>query len=128
MRPPSRARWDEWHQGKTTIRRQRGWVDATAPDRKAESADARGAEPDRGRQETTRARRGGPGAPQGGNNAGLVSDNYVRITVFLAAVLFLVGIGSSFQLTGVRYALIAFGSVLLVISIVLIVQQPVAPA
>jgi len=43
-------------------------------------------------------------------------------------VLFLVGIGSSFQLTGVRYALIAFGSVLLVISIVLIVQQPVAPA
>ena len=63
-----------------------------------------------------------------GNNAGLVSDNYVRITVFLAAVLFLVGIGSSFQLTGVRYALIAFGSVLLIISIVLIVQQPAPPA
>jgi hypothetical protein len=63
-----------------------------------------------------------------GNNAGLVSDNYVRITVFLAAVLFLVGIGSSFQLAGVRYALIAFGSVLLIISIVLIVQQPIPPA
>jgi hypothetical protein len=31
--------------------------------------------------------------------------------VFLAAVLFLVGIGSSFKLPGVRYALIAFGSV-----------------
>jgi hypothetical protein len=63
-----------------------------------------------------------------GNNAGLVSDNYVRITVFLAAVLFLVGIGSSFQLTGVRYALIAFGSVLLIISIVLIARQPIPPA
>jgi hypothetical protein len=63
-----------------------------------------------------------------GNNAGLVSDNYVRITVFLAAVLFLVGIGSSFQLAGVRYALIAFGSVLLVFSLVLIAQQPIPPS
>jgi hypothetical protein len=63
-----------------------------------------------------------------GNDAAEVSDNYVRITVFLAAVLFLVGIGSSFQLTGVRYALIAFGSVLLVLSIVLIAQQPGLPS
>jgi hypothetical protein len=63
-----------------------------------------------------------------GNNAAEISDNYVRITVFLAAVLFLVGIGSSFQLTGVRYALIAFGSVLLVFSIVLIAQQPGLPS
>ena len=45
-----------------------------------------------------------------GNAASLVSDNYVRITVFLAAVLFLVGIGSSFKLHGVRYALITLGS------------------
>ena len=63
-----------------------------------------------------------------GNNAGLVGDKYIRITVFLAAVLFLVGIGSSFQLHGVRYALIAFGSVLLIISVVLIVQQPGLPS
>jgi hypothetical protein len=63
-----------------------------------------------------------------GNNAGLVSDNYVRITVFLAAVLFLVGIGSSFKLPGVRYALIAFGSALLVISVVLILRQPSLPS
>jgi hypothetical protein len=63
-----------------------------------------------------------------GNQAGLVGDNYVRITVFLAAVLFLVGIGSSFRLNGVRYALIAFGSVLLVLSIVLILKQPGLPA
>jgi hypothetical protein len=61
---------------------------------------------------------------QDGNRAGLVSDNYVRITVFLAAVLFLVGIGSSFKLHGVRYALIALGSVLLLLSLALILHQP----
>ncbi len=63
-----------------------------------------------------------------GNHAGLVGDDYVRITVFLAAVLFLVGIGSSFKLNGVRYALITFGSVLLVLSIVLILRQPGLPS
>ena len=63
-----------------------------------------------------------------GNDAGLTGDNYVRITVFLAAVLFIVGIGSSFKLHGVRYALVAFGSVLLVFSIVLILQQPGLPS
>ncbi len=63
-----------------------------------------------------------------GNNAALVSDDYVRITVFLAAVLFLVGIGSSFKLTGVRYALIIFGSVLLILSVTLILQQPGLPS
>jgi hypothetical protein len=65
---------------------------------------------------------------QAGNDAGLTSDNYVRITVLLAVVLFLVGIGSSFKLKGVRYALIGFGSVLLVFSVVLIVQQPGPPS
>ena len=63
-----------------------------------------------------------------GNDAGLTGDNYVRITVFLAAVLFLVGIGSSFQLFGVRYALVVFGSVLLIISVVLILRQPGLPS
>ena len=62
-----------------------------------------------------------------GNQDGLIGDNYVRITVFLAAVLFLVGIGSSFKLAGVRYALITFGSVLLILSIVLILRQPGLP-
>ena len=63
-----------------------------------------------------------------GNKAGLVSDDYVRITVFLAAVLFLVGIGSSFKLFGVRYALITFGTVLLIFSTVLILRQPGLPS
>ena len=62
-----------------------------------------------------------------GNHAGQVGDNYVRITVFLAAVLFLVGIGSSFKLHTIRYALVTFGSALLIISIVLILRQPGLP-
>jgi hypothetical protein len=37
-----------------------------------------------------------------GNHAGLVGDDYIRITVFLAAVLFLVGIASAFQLHTIR--------------------------
>ncbi len=63
-----------------------------------------------------------------GTQAGATSDNYVQITVFLAAVLFLVGIGSSFKLYGVRYALISFGGALLIISLVLITQQPGLPS
>ena len=62
-----------------------------------------------------------------GTQAGLTGDNYVQITVFLAAVLFLVGIGSSFRLHGVRYALITFGTVLLIVAVVLILKQPGLP-
>jgi hypothetical protein len=65
---------------------------------------------------------------QTGNQAGQTSDDYVRITVLLAVVLFLVGIGTSFKLKSVRYALIAFGSVLLIVSVVLILQQPGLPS
>jgi hypothetical protein len=62
-----------------------------------------------------------------GTQAGLTGDNYVQITVFLAAVLFLVGIGSSFRLHGVRYALITFGTLLLIVAVVLILKQPGLP-
>jgi hypothetical protein len=65
---------------------------------------------------------------QEGNQAATTGDSYVRITVFLAAVLFLVGIASSFKMPVVRYALVAFGCVLLVSSIVLILQQPGLPS
>jgi len=40
-----------------------------------------------------------------GVSAGQTSDNYVRATVFLASVLFLVGISSHFPSRGMRYAL-----------------------
>jgi hypothetical protein len=62
-----------------------------------------------------------------GNHAGEISDNYIRITVFLAAVLFLVGIGSTFKLHQIRYALITFGTVLLVLAVVLLFNEPGLP-
>jgi hypothetical protein len=57
-----------------------------------------------------------------------VGDEYVRITVFLAAVLFLVGIGSTFRLPTVRYVLIVVGAVLLILATALILTQPGLPA
>jgi len=63
-----------------------------------------------------------------GTHAGVVGDNYVRITVVLAGVLFLIGIGSTFALPGVRYGLLAVGIVLLVSAIILIAMQPPPPA
>jgi hypothetical protein len=62
-----------------------------------------------------------------GSHAGEVGDDYIRITVFLAAVLFLVGIGSTFKLHTIRYALIGVGSLLLVLATVQILQQPGLP-
>jgi hypothetical protein len=48
--------------------------------------------------------------------------------VFLAAVLFLVGIGSTFKLPTIRYALIGVGSLLLILATALILQQPGLPS
>jgi hypothetical protein len=48
-----------------------------------------------------------------GASAGETSDKYVRTTVFLASVLFLVGISTQFPIRGGRYALIALGAALL---------------
>jgi hypothetical protein len=62
-----------------------------------------------------------------GNHAGEVGDDYIRITVFLAAVLFLVGIGSTFKLHTIRNALIGVGSLLLILATVLLLQQPGLP-
>ena len=67
-------------------------------------------------------------ASAAGDHAAVVGDEYIRITVFLAAVLFLVGIGSTFKLSNVRYALITVGAVLLILATVLIVRQPGIPA
>jgi len=63
-----------------------------------------------------------------GETAGSVGDNYVRITVVLAGVLFLIGIGSTFTLPGVRYALLTVGALLLSGAVILILLQPGPPA
>ena len=62
-----------------------------------------------------------------GEKAGGDADDYVRLTVILAAVLFLIGIGSTFQLLGIRYALVGVGLVLLVFALVQIAQLPGPP-
>ena len=67
-------------------------------------------------------------ASAAGNHAAVVGDDYIRITVFLAAVLFLVGIGSTFKLHTVRYVLISVGAVLLILATVLLVRQPGLPS
>jgi hypothetical protein len=63
-----------------------------------------------------------------GASDGKTADDYVRTTVFLAVVLFLVGISAHFPLRAARYALIAIGAVLLVVSLVLLAQLPRPPA
>jgi len=62
-----------------------------------------------------------------GQKAGGYADEYVRLTVVLAAVLFLIGIGSTFQLLGIRYALVGVGLTLLIFALVQVFQLPVPP-
>jgi hypothetical protein len=62
-----------------------------------------------------------------GASDGETSDKYVRTTVFLASVLFLVGISTHFPVRGGRYALVALGAVLLVVSLVQLTQLPGPP-
>ncbi|HEY7268156.1 MAG TPA: hypothetical protein VH501_10705 [Solirubrobacterales bacterium] len=62
-----------------------------------------------------------------GEEAGSRSDDYIRTTVFLASVLFLVGISTRFPLRGGRYALVGLGAALLVVSFVLLLQLPAPP-
>ncbi len=54
-------------------------------------------------------------------------DDYVRVTVILASVLFLVGISTQFSLRGVRYALIAVGAILLIFAAEQILSLPGPP-
>jgi hypothetical protein len=62
-----------------------------------------------------------------GHEAAETGDNYVRTTVILASVLFLVGISTQFPLRGVRYGLIAVGGALLIFAGVLILRLPQPP-
>jgi hypothetical protein len=62
-----------------------------------------------------------------GASAGERSDDYIRTTVFLASVLFLVGISTQFPIRGGRYALVTLGAVLLIVSLVQLTQLPGPP-
>jgi hypothetical protein len=62
-----------------------------------------------------------------GEGAASTADKYVRLTVLLAAVLFLVGIGSRFPLPQARYGLIGIAGLLLVISVLQLASLPGPP-
>lgn len=54
----------------------------------------------------------------------LIAEKYVRVTVILAAALFLVAIGQRFKIRGVRWSVNAVAGVLLVYCLVLIITYP----
>ena len=62
-----------------------------------------------------------------GSSAGTTGDKYVRDTVFLATVLFLVGISSHFPLRQARYALIGVGMAILAFAIIELLGLPGPP-
>jgi hypothetical protein len=62
------------------------------------------------------------GAQDGGN-----ADDYVRITVYLATVLFIVGISGHFRFRASRIGLVVVGSSILAYCVVLLLQAPKPP-
>ena len=63
-----------------------------------------------------------------GAKAGATGDKYVRDTVFLASVLFLVGISGHFPLRRARYGLVAVGSLILIFAVIQLLGLPAPPA
>lgn len=62
-----------------------------------------------------------------GSQAGATGDKYVRDTVFLASVLFLVGISGHFPLRKARYALIGVGTLILIFAVIQLLGLPAPP-
>jgi hypothetical protein len=62
-----------------------------------------------------------------GVQAGTNSDNYVRDTIYLATILFLIGISGHFRFFRIRLGLVVLGGVMLVLAIVQIVTSPPIP-
>jgi len=63
-----------------------------------------------------------------GSAAGATGDKYVRDTVFLASVLFLVGISSHFPARAGRYGLISIGVLILAFTVIQLAELPGLPA
>ncbi len=62
-----------------------------------------------------------------GSEQGETADDYVRTTVYLASVLFLVGISTQFPVRLARYGLLGVGTVILVLSAVQLITLPKPP-
>ncbi len=64
---------------------------------------------------------------QEGSDAGETADGYVRTTVFLASVLFLVGISGHFRVKAARLGLVGVGTAILLLSVALLLGAPKPP-
>src|SRR5206468_1749178 len=62
-----------------------------------------------------------------GASAGSTADKYIRDTVFLATVLFLVGISGHFRIRVARFGLIGIGTALLVFAVIQLLGLPSPP-
>ncbi|HEV3388515.1 MAG TPA: hypothetical protein VG057_05845 [Solirubrobacteraceae bacterium] len=62
-----------------------------------------------------------------GSDAGGTADKYVRDTVFLATVLFLIGISGHLKLRQARMGLVSIGLILLVFSVIQLAGLPAPP-
>jgi hypothetical protein len=63
-----------------------------------------------------------------GSAAGSTADKYIRDTVFLATVLFLVGISGHFRIRQARLGLIGVGTLLLVFAVIQLLGLPAPPS
>jgi hypothetical protein len=63
-----------------------------------------------------------------GESAGSTSDKYIRDTVFLATVLFLVGISGHFRIRPARYGLVVVAGLFLVFAVIQLLGLPEPPA
>lgn len=59
-----------------------------------------------------------------GSKAAVTADDYVRITVLLASVLFIVGISGTFKIRRARHGLVAVGGIILTYSVILLIIAP----
>jgi hypothetical protein len=62
-----------------------------------------------------------------GEHSGETADDYVRTTVILASVLFLVGISSHFAVRSVRIGVLTLASLLLIVAAIAVIRLPVPP-
>lgn len=63
-----------------------------------------------------------------GSDAGATSDKYIRDTVFLATVLFLIGISGHFRIRSARLGLIGVGGLILAFAVIQLLGLPAPPA
>ena len=62
-----------------------------------------------------------------GVQAGSNADNYIRDTIYLATILFLIGISGHFRFFRIRVSLVVLSGIMMVVAIVEIVTSPPIP-